>query len=72
MSGRAADKKRFRKVIYDGSSCIVRLKDEASIVDDLKRENEGASEMPQSRGLRIEDVWLTEREFEDLPDFQGW
>lgn len=59
------DKKRYTKVIHDGSWFIAEPKEaEAFIVDSTIDE--------QEHGYTVEDVWMTPHEFERLPDFTGF
>lgn len=58
----ARDKKRFVKLTYDGSSCYCRPNE---VNDMLCYEDR-----PQD--FTREDVWMTEAEYEELPEFMGW
>ena len=56
------DKKRFVKLTMYGSSCTCRPAD----VPDMMTGREPDDPMTQT------DVWMTQAEFEALPDFGGW
>lgn len=58
----ATDKKRFVKLTYGRESCVC-LPDEAEYMLD-------GEEDPSQ--FRREDVWMTEAEYEALPEFGGW
>lgn len=55
----ARDKKRYVRITYDGASCICESCDVDLMTQDL-----GVFE--------LEDVWMTEVEWEQLPEFAGW
>ena len=56
------DKKRFVKFCLDGQCCIVTPEEAVHMRED--EEDPGA--------MTEEDVWMTEEEFEALPEFQGF
>jgi hypothetical protein len=55
----ARDKKRFVKVTFDGSSCICEPQEVGDMADGCD-------------GAVLTDVWMTEAEWEALPEFTGW
>ena len=55
----ARDKRRFVKITYDGQSCIVEPRDLEGMTDGCD-------------GAVLTDVWMTESEWENLPEFLGW
>lgn len=56
----ARDKKRFVLMTYDGTSCTVRPSEVADLIDG------------NDEGYTFTDIWMTEDEFEALPEFSGW
>lgn len=55
------DKRRFVKLTTDGSHCIVHTDELESILAGEELET-----------IEQSDVWMTEAEWEALPEFQGW
>lgn len=53
-------KKRFVKITFDGASCICRPEEVKDMLDD------------SLTGHAISDTWMTEDEYEAMPEFQGW
>ncbi len=51
---------RFVKITYDKSSCVVRPNEVPAMTED------------GIEGHTLTDVWMSEAEFEALPEFQGW
>lgn len=58
----ARDKRRFVKLTMYGSSCTVRPEE----VADMMEGREPDDPMTQT------DVWMTQAEYEALPEFMGW
>lgn len=56
------DKQRFVKLTLWGSACTCRPSEVADMLEG------GEPDEP----MKQEDVWMTEAEFEALPEFQGW
>lgn len=57
----ARDKKRFVRMTVDGASCICRADETRDILTGLPID-----------GATYADVWMTEDEYEALPEFTGW
>jgi hypothetical protein len=60
------DKKRYVRIRFNGSSCIVEPNMVAQLVADDFSDREPGEE------YSTEDVWMTPHEFENLPEFAGW
>lgn len=54
-------KVRFVKITYDKQSCVVRPNEVADMTDGMA-----------SKDHTLTDVWMSEAEFEALPEFAGW
>lgn len=54
-------KVRFVKLTMDRQSCVVRPTE----VKDMMEDGEDAN-------MTMTDVWMSEAEYEALPEFQGW
>jgi hypothetical protein len=59
---RLEQKKRYVKLTYEGSSCIVEAN---KVADQLCYEDR-----PQD--FEREDVWMSPAQFRALPEFMGW
>lgn len=57
----ARDKKRFVKLTMDGASCIVHPNELDSMLAGEELET-----------IEQSDVWMTEAQWEALPEFEGW
>jgi hypothetical protein len=57
------ERKRYVRLEYDGNVCIVEPDD----VDDMIEDHD-----PDADPIKQSDVWMTAKEFEDLPEFEGW
>lgn len=56
------DKKRFVKLTLWGSSCICRPTEVADMLEGREPDDP----------IKQQEVWMTEAEFEALPEFQGF
>lgn len=52
------DKIRFLKVTFDGTSCICEPREAADMMDDPE--------------YTVSEVWMTQAQYDALPEFQGW
>lgn len=57
-------RERYIRVVHDGSTMVMHPNELADF-----RVNEGEENM---KAYTIKDVWLSEREFDDLPEFDGF
>lgn len=57
----ARDKKRYVRMTMDGSSCICEPGEAKDMFDGGNMD-----------GCTLTDVWMTEAEWEALPEFSGW
>jgi hypothetical protein len=55
----ARDKKRFVRVSWDGQSCICEPREVGDMTDGCD-------------GAVLNDVWMTDAEFDALEEFTGW
>lgn len=55
------DKKRYIRMTIDGTSCICEPREVAVMINDFDGE-----------GATLTEVWMTEAEYEALPEFTGW
>lgn len=53
------DKRRYVKIAFDGTSCICEPREVGDMTDGCE-------------GAVLSDVWMTEAEWEALPEFMGW
>lgn len=54
------DKRRYAVLTFDGSACTVELETAVRIIEESECEYE------------LTDRWLTQDEYEGLPEFNGW
>lgn len=55
------DKRRYIRMTMDGASCI----SEPDEVKDILTGDDMA-------GCTLTEVWMTQQQYEDLPEFSGW
>jgi len=58
MTTKKRDKRRYVRIVIDGTRCTMPPSEALeSLVEDVST---------------VEDVWLTQAEYEALPEFAGW
>jgi hypothetical protein len=57
------DKRRYVRLEYGGSVCIVEPDDVESMTEDHD---------PDDEPIKVSDVWMTLHEYENLPEFEGF
>lgn len=57
--GRRRQKKRFLKLTVDGTSCICEPDEAADMMDDPTQ-------------YTVSEVWMTQKQYDKLPEFEGW
>ena len=58
---------RYVRVTLNGSHCVMQPSEGDCYVEDARKAGD-----PDWERYIVRDVWLSEREFDDLPDFDGF
>lgn len=56
---------RYTKIELDGSYCVMEPREAEAMIADMSVDE-------QESDYKISDIYMTQEEFENLPEFQGW